>query len=117
MNQPNRTVFLCHICGETIAAFNPDEIPLPEVPVGLGGDEYIAWAAQAKLEALTAANEQVILRHVQIWHKTSEILEALGTARNALMDVREMAERAQSAETLVYASDLIEATQRGLGGK
>ena len=111
-------IFLCPVCGAQVPAFNADEIPTPPAPeVAQTEEQHIAWAAEAKLKALVEANEAVLLQHVQINHSIAQVLEVLGTARNALMDVREMAERAQSAETLVYASDLIEAAQRGLGGK
>lgn len=123
MTEQPKAIFLCPICGDHVPAFNADEISIPPgtpMPSFASEEEFIAWAAQAKLEALVKANEAVVLHHVQIRHTIADVLQALGTARNALMDIRAAWDDPSTSESDVWdwmSENLDQAIERGLGGK
>jgi hypothetical protein len=86
----------CPVCGEAIAILTPS-VELTE-------------------EQIVEATEMMVLVHVQTRHTTHEVLAALGTARNALMDIAPLADDMRKYETAT-ANAIDEAVERGLAGK
>ena len=106
--------FLCIVCGEVIDGLSAEQTKDAPRPQGWSYDparsvidNAVAYATMQNMEA----NEALILAHVEGQHTIAEVLVCLGTARNALMEIREV------AGGWAEWSDLEPTVQRGLGGR
>lgn len=110
-----KAYFQCPICGGLIEAFEPHDLPAPKVegPPPRTPEEGIERLANAKLEQLMLANEQIILNHVQTQHTIEQVLVVAGRARNALQDIGELLAASLSGPD--RQARIVEAINRGLG--
>lgn len=95
LDQP--IALLCPICREPIEVLRPD-VPMTE-------------------EQRVEATEAMILMHVQAQHTMHSVLAALGTARNALMDIADACEYQTAPDARVLGDALRPMIHRGLGGQ
>src|SRR5689334_3236762 len=83
--------FVCPLCGELIEALGPEETRQAPMPaVDTSADTPLQAHIRQRIEQNVAANEAVLELHMAINHTMKEALLALGEARNALMDIREV---------------------------
>lgn len=111
----SRTVFICPLCGDQIEALVPEDTRgLPFTPFPSSGDP-LRDHVEARVRQNVEANEAVLEMHLGLNHTMPEALRALGTARNALMDIREAARGDDLKHEIgPYLEEIVE---RGLGGK
>lgn len=115
---PMKRAFVCPLCGEPIDAMEPHETAKAPAPEGWVPNLSVAPEVNAVNFAVAqnlAANEALIWSHISSMHTMREAVLALGQARNALMEIREVLRSEDYAELKV---DLIEEhVLRGLDGK
>jgi len=92
----------CPIAGCEIDLLNPEQVA--------GGN----WSGTQEefIATVVKANEAIILAHAETAHTVHDIMVALGTARQALFDIRE----ATILAVAVDAPSLRARVERGLGG-
>lgn len=118
---PMTRAFICPLCGAPIEAMTPEQTvnaPAPkdwdysERPGETFG-EAMQRGAEFRLAQNMEANEALIWAHFESHHSLKEAVLALGVARNALMEIREILAGGDYAELKV---DLVEpVVERGLG--
>jgi len=117
---PMKRAFICPLCGEPIEAMTPEETVNAPTPEGWEPDlsaHPLANAAAFRHAQNTAANEALIQAHLLSNHTMEQALRALGTARNALMEIVSMAEAASHGGAPMTNLDYALLANRGLGGK
>ena len=72
---------------------------------------------RAAVEAQVAADEAMLLMHLEVHHSIREVALALGTARNALKDIQQsiLTDARYQAGVGQFADGTLEACTRGLG--
>lgn len=116
---PLKRAFVCPLCGEPIDALEPHETrnaPAPDDWEPNLSVNYAQNAAQFAMAQNMAANEALIWAHFESYHSLREAVLALGVARNALMEIRPLADDMRKYETST-ANLIDDLVDRGLGGK
>lgn len=111
--------FECPLCDHLIKYLEPDQTP-PQIAFDFAAredEDPLQAAIRFRIEQVEAANEQLVLSHFETHHSIREFAVALGTARNALLDLqRDIQTVTLHVQHHAWASHLLEVTRRGLGG-
>lgn len=113
LRDDQRIGWLCFICGEAIDGLDAEQTKDAPPPKNWAYDKSLSIAENAVAYATVQnieANEALILAHMEGQHTIREVLLALGQARNALSEIREVAGGWAEWET-----ELAETVARGLG--
>ena len=78
IRQPGDVVGLCPVCHGEIDLLNPDQVPVRE-----------GESTQERIDRIVEANESLILAHAKATHSLRDAMVALGTARSALIEIRD----------------------------
>jgi hypothetical protein len=105
--------FNCPLCEHLIKVLEPAEVP-PTLAFEFerrDDENPLQAAIRYRIEQATAANEQLIWAHIETHHTLRDAVMALGVARNALRNLREVTSGWAEAEQIE------EYVSRGLGGQ
>ena len=104
-----------------IKAIDPHDPAQAALDIQVGpkpGEDPMHALIRAQIEKRVAADEAAILAHVELQHTLHEVLVALGTARNALLRIRDQVTSVTlHAQHHNWAARLGEIANRGLGGE